>query len=142
MLDNEKHAAVLEACGVGKSFGGVRALRDVSFDVRSGEVHALMGENGAGKSTLVKLLAGLHRPDAGTVRVRGRRVVFRSPHDALRRGIVMMHQELMPVPELSVSENLLLGRRARSTAARCAVRRAGCSACWSYTCRWTRRCAR
>ena len=113
MLDNEKHAAVLEACGVGKSFGGVRALRDVSFDVRPGEVHALMGENGAGKSTLVKLLAGLHRPDAGTVRVRGRRVALRSPHDALRRGIVMMHQELMPVPELSVAENLLLGREPR-----------------------------
>ncbi|HNX33899.1 MAG TPA: sugar ABC transporter ATP-binding protein [Kiritimatiellia bacterium] len=103
----------LEARQVCKSFGGVRALREVSFDLRRGEVHALMGENGAGKSTLVKILAGLHMPDAGEVRVDGCRVTLRSPHEAMRHGIAMIHQELMPVPDLTVAENLLLGREPR-----------------------------
>jgi len=103
----------LEAKRVSKSFGGVRALSDVSFELRRGEVHALMGENGAGKSTLVKILAGLHAPDSGEVRVDGRRVALRSPHDAMRHGIAMIHQELMPVPDLTVAENLLLGREPR-----------------------------
>lgn len=96
-----------------KSFGGVQALRDVTFELRRGEVHALMGENGAGKSTLVKILAGLHMPDAGEVRVDGCRVTLRSPHEAMRHGIAMIHQELMPVPDLTVAENLLLGREPR-----------------------------
>ena len=103
----------LEARCVSKSFGGVQALREVSFDLRRGEVHALMGENGAGKSTLVKILAGLHAPDAGEVLVDGRCVMLRSPHDAMRHGIAMIHQELMPVPDLTVAENLLLGREPR-----------------------------
>ena len=96
-----------------KSFGGVRALRDVSFCLRRGEVHALMGENGAGKSTLVKILAGSLEPDAGEVYVDGRRVSLRSPHEAMRHGIAMIHQELMTVPDLTVAENLLLGREPR-----------------------------
>jgi ABC-type sugar transport system ATPase subunit len=98
---------------VSKSFGGVRALREVSFALRRGEVHALMGENGAGKSTLVKILAGLHEPASGEVRVDGQRVALHSPHDAMRHGIAMIHQELMPVPDLTVAENLLLGREPR-----------------------------
>jgi ABC-type sugar transport system ATPase subunit len=95
---------------VSKSFGGVRALREVSFALRRGEAHALMGENGAGKSTLAKILAGLHSPDVGEVRFDGQKVALRSPYEARRYGIAMIHQELMPVPDLSVAENLLLGR--------------------------------
>lgn len=112
-MNDKDQRAVLEALRVSKAFGGVQALRDVSFDVRRGEVHALMGENGAGKSTLVKILAGLHLPGAGEVRAGGRSVVLRNPHEALRHGITMIHQELMPVPEMTVAENLLLGREPR-----------------------------
>ncbi len=104
---------ILAAKEVSKAFGGAQALRGVSFELAAGEVHALMGENGAGKSTLVKILAGLHAPDAGEVLVRGRPVRLRGPHEALRNGIAMIHQELMPVPGLSVAENLLLGREPR-----------------------------
>jgi inositol transport system ATP-binding protein len=106
-------APLLEARGVSKSFGGVHALRDVSFELRAGEVHALMGENGAGKSTLMHILAGMLIPDAGDVRIRGEKVRFHAPHDAMRYGIAMIHQELMPVPGMSVAENLLLGREPR-----------------------------
>jgi inositol transport system ATP-binding protein len=106
-------APLLEARGVSKSFGGVHALRDVSFELRAGEVHALMGENGAGKSTLMHILAGMLIPDAGDVRIRGEKVRFHAPHDAMRHGIAMIHQELMPVPGMSVAENLLLGREPR-----------------------------
>ena len=101
---------LLEASGVSKSFGGVHALQAVDFDLRPGEVHALMGENGAGKSTLMKVLAGLLTPDKGEVRLRGESVRFSNPHEAMQRGIAMIHQELMPVPEMSVAENLMLGR--------------------------------
>jgi inositol transport system ATP-binding protein len=106
-------ASLLQARGVSKSFGGVHALRDVSFDLRAGEVHALMGENGAGKSTLMNILAGMFAPDAGELRLRGELVRFHAPHDAMRHGIAMIHQELMPVPGMSVAENLLLGREPR-----------------------------
>ena len=111
--DGERGGVWLEARRVSKSFGGVRALCEVSFDLRRGEVHALMGENGAGKSTLVKILAGNHAPDAGEVLIDGQRVALRSPHEAMRHGIAMIHQELMPVPDLTVAENLLLGREPR-----------------------------
>ncbi|MGA2258673.1 MAG: ATP-binding cassette domain-containing protein, partial [Thermoguttaceae bacterium] len=93
-----------------KSFDGTHALTDVSLDVRAGEVHALMGENGAGKSTLMKILAGLHAPDSGEILLRGRAVTLRSPVQAMRHGIAMIHQELMPIPDMTVAENLLLGR--------------------------------
>ncbi|MCH7226340.1 sugar ABC transporter ATP-binding protein [Haloferula sp. A504] len=104
---------LLEARGVSKSFGGVHALQAVDFDLRPGEVHALMGENGAGKSTLMKILAGLLTPDEGEVRLRGESVRFSNPHEAMQHGIAMIHQELMPVPEMSVAENLMLGREPR-----------------------------
>lgn len=110
-----------------KSFGGVQALRGVSFALKRGEVHALMGENGAGKSTLVKILAGLHKPDAGEICIDSRPVRLASPHDAMQHGIAMIHQELMPVPDLTVAENLLLGREPRGrfpgTVGRPALRR-------------------
>jgi len=104
---------LLEARGVSKAFGGVRALQDVSFDLRAGEVHALMGENGAGKSTLMNILAGLLQADGGEVIIGGRPVRLHSPHEAMRHGIAMIHQELMTVPEMTVAENLLLGREPR-----------------------------
>jgi ABC-type sugar transport system ATPase subunit len=93
---------------IGKCFPGVVALHDVSFDVRAGACHALMGENGAGKSTLGKVLAGLYQPDAGHVELDGRRVDFRSPQQALAAGVGIVHQELAFCPNLSVAENLCL----------------------------------
>jgi ABC-type sugar transport system ATPase subunit len=98
---------------ISKRFGGVQALDEVSFGIGPGECHALVGENGAGKSTLGKILAGIHRPDSGTLRVGGRALVFHSPRDAVRAGIGMVHQELAFCPDLTVAENLSLGRYPR-----------------------------
>lgn len=95
---------------VSKSFPGVRALNDVSFEIWSGEVHALMGENGAGKSTLMKILAGACQPDSGVVEIDGQPVHLHSPAEATRLGIGMIYQELTVLPNLDVARNLLLGR--------------------------------
>jgi len=100
---------MLRALDLRKDFGGLTVLHPTSVDFRPGEVHALMGENGAGKSTLMKVLAGLYRPDGGHVEWRGARTDFASPHDALVAGIAMIHQELMPIPDLTVAENITLG---------------------------------
>ena len=100
---------VLEVAGLSKSFPGVRALHDVRFDVHAGEVHALLGENGAGKSTLIKIVSGVYRPDAGTVRVDGREVHFAGPQEAQAAGIATVFQELLLFPDLSVAENIFLG---------------------------------
>ncbi len=104
---------MIEFRQISKSFGGIAALRDVSLDVRRGECHALIGENGAGKSTLGKILAGIHRPDRGALLLDGATCRFRSPADARRAGIGMVHQELAFCPELSVAENLALGHYPR-----------------------------
>ncbi len=96
--------------GVSKRFGGIAALGDVTLEVPEGACHALMGENGAGKSTLGKVVAGIHRPDAGRVLVGGVERRFRDPADARAAGVAMVHQELATCPDLSVAENLLLGR--------------------------------
>ena len=101
--------AAIEAVGIVKSFPGVRANDGVDFDVRPGEIHALLGENGAGKSTLMNILAGLYRPDEGQVRVGGEAVDFRSPRDAIANGIGMVHQHFTLVPSQTVAENVLLG---------------------------------
>jgi ABC-type sugar transport system ATPase subunit len=106
-------AGFLEFRSISKSFGGVRALDGVSLTVERGECHALIGENGAGKSTLGKVLAGIHRPEAGTVVIDGSPHAFASPADAAHAGIGMVHQELAFCPELSVAENLNLGRYPR-----------------------------
>ncbi len=100
-------AARLE--GITKTFPGVVALDDVTFDVYRGEIHALVGENGAGKSTLVKVLDGLHRPDGGKIFLDGEEVFLHSVRDARRRGITVVPQEVLAVPELSVGRNILLG---------------------------------
>jgi rhamnose transport system ATP-binding protein len=102
---------VVVACrGVTKRFGGQLAVDDVDFEVRAGEVHALVGENGAGKSTLVKILDGYHRPDDGAVLVGGEEVRFASVRDAEAAGVAMIPQELDLFGELSVAENLVVGR--------------------------------
>ncbi|MGA0029158.1 MAG: sugar ABC transporter ATP-binding protein [Opitutales bacterium] len=101
---------MLRAQSLRKDFGGLTVLHPTTVEFRPGEVHALMGENGAGKSTLMKVLAGLYRPDGGHVEWRGARVDFASPHAALEAGIAMIHQELMPIPDLTVAENITLGR--------------------------------
>ncbi len=100
----------VEMRGISKEFPGVKALDDVSLVVRPGTVHALMGENGAGKSTLMKCLFGIYRPDKGEILVGGRKVSFPGAKQALDSGISMIHQELHPIPHMSVMENIWLGR--------------------------------
>jgi len=102
--------ALLELEGITKRFGGVTALDDVSFDLRTGEIHALLGENGAGKSTLIKILAGIYFPDAGAIRIDGREAIITCVSDADALGIRVIHQELSLAPNLSVAENIYLGR--------------------------------
>ena len=101
---------MLEMLDISKSFPGVKALDKVSLKVRKGTVHALMGENGAGKSTLMKCLFGLYSLDEGEILYDGESVKIVSPFDALRRGISMVHQELQPIPERSIAENIFCGR--------------------------------
>jgi ribose transport system ATP-binding protein len=107
---SNRHEVVLEAEGVSKSFASVTALRDVDFDLMSGEVHSLMGENGAGKSTLMKILAGVHVDYDGEVRIEGAPVRFSGVQDAERAGVAIIHQELNLVPELTAADNIFLGR--------------------------------
>jgi len=101
--------------GISKEFPGVQALKAASFTLRRGEIHGLVGENGAGKSTLIKVLTGVHRPDAGDIRLHGRNVQFAAPLDALDAGIATIYQEFTLVNALTVRANLFLGReRSRS----------------------------
>ncbi len=107
-------APLLSIEHISKSFPGVRALADVSFEVRTGEVHALVGENGAGKSTLMKILAGVYHPDSGGIRWQGQPVALRSPAEAQRLGISIIYQEFNLLPDLTVAENVLLNREPRT----------------------------
>lgn len=100
---------LLHMSGITKSFPGVRALDGVDLEVQAGEVHCLLGQNGAGKSTLIKVLAGAHQPDTGTIHWRGEAVTLRSPIAAMRLGIATIYQELDLVEHLSVAENIHLG---------------------------------
>src|SRR5436190_6675287 len=114
-IERSEASPLLEARSLTKKFPGVVALKGVDFDLRSGEVHALCGENGAGKSTLIKLLSGIHPHGSyeGELRVDGRAAAFRSIRDAEAAGIAVITQELALVDELSVAENIFLGRPAR-----------------------------
>ena len=103
--------AVIEMRGITKRYGSVVANDDVDFDLRSGEIHALLGENGAGKTTLMRVLHGLTQADAGEIRLGGKRATLRSPRDALRERIGMVPQHLVLVPQLTVAQNVVLGTK-------------------------------
>ena len=101
---------MIQMSGISKSFSGNQVLNDVSFELANGEIHALMGENGAGKSTLMKILSGIHHKDSGHIRVDGEEHTFKTIKDSERCGIHVIHQELNILPDLSVAENLFLGK--------------------------------
>lgn len=103
-------APLLEMTGIAKSFPGVRALSSVNLTVGRGEIHALLGENGAGKSTLLKILSGAQRPDAGTIAFKGQEVDLPTPQAAQRLGISTIYQEFTLIPDLSIAENIFIGR--------------------------------
>ena len=106
-------APLLELEGVSKGFPGVQALDDVRLELRLGEVLALVGENGAGKSTLMKLLAGIYTPDAGVFRMNGHELVLDGPRHAQEQGISIIHQEFNLMPDLTVAQNIFIGREER-----------------------------
>ena len=101
---------ILKLDGISKSFPGVKALQNVSFQVRRGDIHGLVGENGAGKSTLIKILCGVYTADGGQVTFKGARLSPKNPLDAQMQGISVVHQELKLVESLTVMENIFLGR--------------------------------
>ena len=108
-IDKSTEELVVQMRSITKRFPGVIANEKVDFDLRKGEVHALLGENGAGKSTLMNVLAGLYKAEAGSISVHGKPANFGSPREAIEAGIGMVHQHFMLVPSQSVTENILLG---------------------------------
>ncbi len=108
MVDAPK---LIEARGISKQFGGVEVLSDIDLDLHAGEIHALIGENGAGKSTFVKILAGVHTPTRGSIKMNGDAVNVTSPIAAQELGIALIHQEPVSFPDLSVAENIVMGRK-------------------------------
>ncbi|MDQ0455777.1 sugar ABC transporter ATP-binding protein [Rhizobium paknamense] len=115
-LNREQQNAIrpyVRLAGMSKSFGPVKVLKDVSFDVRPGEIHALLGENGAGKSTMIKILSGLYQPDGGVMEIDGQPMRFSTARDANAAGIATVYQELLLFPELTVAENIFLGHYPR-----------------------------
>ncbi len=115
---NDGHEPLMSVRGIAKSFAGVEVLRGIDLDFQVGEVHALLGENGAGKSTFAKILSGVFRPTRGTIRLSGELVTVSSPLEAQRFGITLIHQEPISFPDLSVAENLILGRSRGSALSR------------------------
>src|SRR3954451_15455479 len=100
---------VLEMRGITKAFPGIVANDHIDFELRRGEVHALLGENGAGKSTLMNVVYGLYRPDEGEILIKGAPVTLHSSSDAIQHGIGMVHQHFMLIPVMTVAENIVLG---------------------------------
>ncbi|UVC08541.1 sugar ABC transporter ATP-binding protein [Rhizobium sp. TH2] len=111
----ENQTPLLELRNISKTFPGVRALADVSFDLKAGEVHALVGENGAGKSTLLSCMNGLQQPNEGHILIGGEQVTLATPTIAIEHRLAMVHQELVLCPNLSVAQNMFLGREPRSS---------------------------
>ncbi|MEA4866553.1 MAG: sugar ABC transporter ATP-binding protein [Sphaerochaeta sp.] len=105
---------ILEMKDISKSFPGVKALDNVDFKLRKGEIHALMGENGAGKSTLIKVITGVYEKDAGIITLQGEPIHFKAPEDAQNKGIGTVYQEIMLCPNLTVAENMYIGRRSNA----------------------------
>ena len=103
--------SILKMVGISKSFAGVHALREVSFDLLPGEVHALLGENGAGKSTLIKIVTGVYQPDAGEIFLDGQPVEFADPRQSGEHGIAAIYQEPSLFPDLDIAENIFVGRQ-------------------------------
>lgn len=101
---------LLEAVSLSKSFGPVQVLKNINLNIYGGEVHAIIGENGAGKSTLMKLLAGNERPTSGEIRIDGKLIAFSNPVEPEAQGIVLVHQEILLAPDLTVAQNIYLGR--------------------------------
>jgi inositol transport system ATP-binding protein len=101
---------ILRVDNLSKSFFGIKALDNVHFDLKKGEVHALMGENGAGKSTFMKILIGLLKADSGTISFNSEQIENMDVHSIIKKGISMIHQEILMVPELTVAQNIFLGR--------------------------------
>ncbi|MGU3575289.1 sugar ABC transporter ATP-binding protein [Brucellaceae bacterium C25G] len=100
----------MQVSGLSKSFGPIEVLRDIALDIREGEIHAIIGENGAGKSTLMKLLAGHLQPSRGSISFDGEAVTLSGPVDAEKRGVVLVHQEILLAPDMTVAQNIFLGR--------------------------------
>lgn len=107
---------ILQMQDISKSFHGIKVLKNVTLLIKAGEVHALMGENGAGKSTLMKILMGIYSADSGEITMDGNSIINRSPRQAMERGISMIHQELNPVMDMMVFENVFMGRELRNSA--------------------------
>lgn len=107
-LEKEKNI-ILQMTDIDKVFPGVKALDKAQLTLKEGSVHALMGENGAGKSTLMKCLYGIYYRDGGTITLNGEEVSFSNSKEALDHGIAMIHQELQPIPDMTVAENIFLG---------------------------------
>lgn len=101
---------ILKIKGIEKSFSGVKVLNNINLEIIKGEIHAIVGENGAGKSTLMKIISGEYYPTKGEMYIEGRKRKSYSPAEALKEGIILVHQEFSLVPQLSVFENIFLGR--------------------------------
>ncbi|MFD5567834.1 ATP-binding cassette domain-containing protein [Streptomyces cadmiisoli] len=114
MTETPERTALVELSGVGKHYGSVRALEDVSLTVEAGEITCVLGDNGAGKSTLIKIIAGLHQHDGGTLRIAGEETRLTSPREALDRGIATVYQDLAVVPLMPVWRNFFLGSEPRT----------------------------
>jgi ribose transport system ATP-binding protein len=145
---------ILEIKNVSKSFGPVQALKSVNFDLRKGEVHAVVGENGAGKSTLMNVIDGIVRPDGGEIVLDGRPVEITSPAVAQELGIGFVHQEIELCPDVTVAENMFMAatgssrswlmdsrtleRRASSASSATSIRGRWCATCRSRTSSWSK----
>ena len=107
---------ILELKDVVKTFGGVTALNGVRFQLKKGEIHALMGENGAGKSTFIKVITGVHQPDSGEMLLEGERITLRNTQDSAKLGIAAIYQHVTAFPDLSVTENIFMGQEIKTKA--------------------------